>query len=370
MPSGVLRASSFGASIQSIDPNGGMAMARFAVMTWNIENLFPVGAFVSPQSRTPVTQEAFDAKLDFLAPVILDKRPDVVALQEIGGSDASDISVVETLQVRLDGEYPHRAVSMHPDSRRIRVAFLSRLPIAGEINFSAFPAGPMGSISTLTSEARTSMSRGALKIDVEPRAGVRVQLITAHLKSKLLTYPRPGGKTSFSPANENERAFAAGVALFARAAEAATIRAFLNDEIQNAGTADLRTVVLGDLNDGPLAATTQLLLGPADGDIQTADSLDRVRLHNVTDAVPLRGTNFRTFLPENERYSRMNEGQPELIDNVLASKNLIYEGSEFKVISARSFVELIQGQSVTSDPNARSNATAPDHAPVMVEFDV
>ena len=345
-------------------------MARFAVMTWNVENFFPVGALVSPQSRTPVTQQAFDAKLNFVAPFILQQQPDVVALQEIGGRDASDSSVIEALQARLQGEYPHRAMSMHPDSRRIRVAFLSRLPIAGEINFSAFPAGPMGSIQTLTSEPRTSMSRGALKIEVEPRAGVRIQIVTAHLKPKLLTYPRPGGRTSFQPANENERAFAAGVALFARAAEAAAIRAFLNAEIENAGAADLRTIVLGDLNDGPLAATTQLLLGPADGDIQTADSLDPVRLHNVTDAVPLRGTQFKTFLPDNERYSRVNEGRPELIDNVLASKNLIFEGGAFKVISARSFVELIEGQSVTSDPNDRVDATAPDHAPVMVEFDV
>lgn len=345
-------------------------MARFAVMTWNVENFFPVGALVSPQSRTPVTQQAFDAKLNFVAPFILQQQPDVVALQEIGGRDASDSSVIEALQARLQGEYPHRAMSMHPDSRRIRVAFLSRLPIAGEINFSAFPAGPMGSIQTLTSEPRTNMSRGALKIDVEPSAGVRIQIVTAHLKSKLLTYPRPGGRTSFQPANENERAFAAGVALFARAAEAATVRAFLNAEIENAGGADLRTIVLGDLNDGPLAATTQLLLGPADGDIQTTDSLDSVRLHNVTDAVPLRGTQFKTFLPDNERYSRVNEGRPELIDNILASKNLIFEGGEFKVISARSFVELIEGQSVTSDPNDRVDATAPDHAPVMIELDV
>src|SRR5690349_3205137 len=345
-------------------------MSRFAVMTWNVENFFPVGAFTSPQSKTPVTQSAFDAKLTFLVPVILDKRPDVLALQEIGGHDDSDASVLDALQGQLGGEYPYRAMSMHPDGRRIRVAFLSRLPIAGEVNFAAFPSGPLGSIPTLTSEQKTRMSRCALKIEVEAVVGQPVQIITAHLKYKLLTHPRPGGRTSFQPANENERAFAAGVALFARAAEAAAIRAFLNAEIENAGAADLRTIVLGDLNDGPLAATTQLLLGPADGDVETGDSLDSVRLHNVTDAVPLRGTQFRTFLPDNERYSRVNEGRPELIDNVLASKSLIFEAGAFKVISARSFVQLIEGQSVTSDPNARVDATAPDHAPVMVEFDV
>ena len=128
--------------------------------------------------------------------------------------------------------------------------------------------------------------------------------------------------------------------------------------------------MLGDLNDGPLAATTQLLLGPADRDIETADRSDPVRLQNVTDAVPLRGTQFRAFLPDNERFSRVNEGRPELIDQVFASKNLIFEGGVFKVMSARSFVELIQGQSISSNPNERINATASDHAPVMVEFDV
>jgi hypothetical protein len=35
---------------------------QFSVMTWNVENLFPPGSFVSPSSRNPVTEEQFDAK--------------------------------------------------------------------------------------------------------------------------------------------------------------------------------------------------------------------------------------------------------------------------------------------------------------------
>ena len=65
----------------------------------------------------------------------------------------------------------------------------------------------------------TQMGRGALRVRVE--RGARIDLITAHLKSKLLSFPN--GR--FSPRNEGERARYAGYALALRAAEAITLRA-------------------------------------------------------------------------------------------------------------------------------------------------
>src|SRR5918993_1658676 len=35
----------------------------------------------------------------------------------------------------------------------------------------------------------TRLSRGAVSIEVEPTAGVRVRIVTTHLKSKLISYP-------------------------------------------------------------------------------------------------------------------------------------------------------------------------------------
>jgi endonuclease/exonuclease/phosphatase family metal-dependent hydrolase len=52
-------------------------MTTFKVMTWNIENLYRVGNPAGPK-----TQEAYAAKLESLAHVILELDADVLAVQE------------------------------------------------------------------------------------------------------------------------------------------------------------------------------------------------------------------------------------------------------------------------------------------------
>ena len=58
----------------------------FTAMTWNVENLFPPGHPVSAQKV--VSEEDYNAKLEYLAQTILTIRPDVLALQEIGGGQS------------------------------------------------------------------------------------------------------------------------------------------------------------------------------------------------------------------------------------------------------------------------------------------
>jgi endonuclease/exonuclease/phosphatase family metal-dependent hydrolase len=53
-----------------------------------------------------------------------------------------------------------------------------------------------------------------------------------------------------------------------RAAEAVTLRAFANRLLDGQGR-ERAVIVLGDLNDEPAAATTQILLGPPGSEIGT-----------------------------------------------------------------------------------------------------
>jgi endonuclease/exonuclease/phosphatase family metal-dependent hydrolase len=344
---------------------------KFSVMTWNVENLFPPGSFISPNSRKPVTEEHFEAKLNFLANFItsLDEMPDVIALQEIGGKDNKDLTSIDTLQSQLGSNYPHRAVSQFPDGRHIRVAFLSRLALTNVVDLRDFPAGPLSAVPDFGDRPRKTMGRGALKVEVELDTGLRVRLVNTHLKSKLLTFPTSSGGSTFQPKDENERAFGAGIALMRRTAEAVTIRTSINDGI--AASPGVRTVVLGDLNDEPLAATSQLLLGPADGDVKTDDKHDPDRLYNLVDSIPLRGNNTHEFLAPEERFTRIHEGRGELIDHIMVSRNLLLtDDKEFTVQEVRSFVEVIAGQNVTSNPNDRVTSVPPDHAPVLARFNL
>jgi hypothetical protein len=97
----------------------------------------------------------------------------------------------------------------------------------------------------------------------------------------------PGGR--FSTRDEGERARFAAYALYRRAAEAAVVRAHATDLLSNDG--QHRPVIpLGDFNDEPEAATTQILLGPPGSEIKTGgfdtpDQGDAQRLWNLAPRV-------------------------------------------------------------------------------------
>jgi endonuclease/exonuclease/phosphatase family metal-dependent hydrolase len=121
-----------------------------------------------------------------------------------------------------------------------------------------------------------AMPRGALRARVTAD-GHELDLVTCHLKSKLLSLP--GG---FTPSGEGERAHFGAHALGRRAAEAVTVRAFADALLDGLGT-ERAIAVLGDLNDEPLAATTQVLLGPPGSEFDTGgfdrpDGGDAMRL--------------------------------------------------------------------------------------------
>ena len=342
----------------------------FTAMTWNVENLFPPGHLIS--ALKAVTEEEYTAKLEYLAQTILTIRPDVLALQEIGGSESSDVRPLDDLQSNLNDLYPHKALSGYPDPRGIRVGFLSRFPIVERHDLVSLALGELAAIPNwYPNPPSTRMGRGALKIEVEPIAGVRIRLVTVHLKSKLITYP--GGR--FAPKSEDERAIGAGLGLLRRAAEAVSVRSYLNDLVKP--DSPVRTIVLGDFNDEPRAATTQMFLGPEDADATSADKLDYVRLYNLGDGIPRRGdaTNDKWFLAEGERFSRINNGRRELIDHLFVSKNVLGPTEElhqdhWKVTEVRSWAISILDESITDNPAERAGKARPDHAPVYARFEL
>jgi hypothetical protein len=177
--------------------------------------------------------------------------------------------------------------------------------------------------------------------------GTAVDVISCHLKSKLLSFP--GGR--FNPKDEGERAQFAVYALNRRAAEAAAVRAYATRLL--AGDGQHRAVVVaGDLNDEPEAATTQLLHGPPGSEIGTGafdhpDSGDGQRLWNLA---PL--------IPEDQRFSRVYRGRGELIDHLLVSHVLV------KAVRTVTTGE-IELPSITDQPGEREDGAGSDHRPVV-----
>jgi endonuclease/exonuclease/phosphatase family metal-dependent hydrolase len=288
------------------------------VGTWNLENLFRPGA-----EAGPTNQQAYEAKLDALTSTIEAVAPDVLAVQEIGQPEA-----LEDLRARLGDDW-HAVSSEHPDQRGIRVGFLSTVPFVEIEQVVEFPAAlqPIQQRDQQGSDEH-AMGRGALRVRVE-HDGQPLDLVTGHLKSKLLSFPGPTpGTTSFQPRSEDQRARYGAYALYRRAAEAATIRCYADALLDGHGQARA-LVVLGDLNDEPDAATTQMLLGPPGSQFGTGgfgqpDRGDGMRLWNLA-----------ALIPEADRYSRTFEGHHELIDHILVSHRLADQNMQVTCITRR-----------------------------------
>ncbi|POM23487.1 Endonuclease/Exonuclease/phosphatase family protein [Actinomadura rubteroloni] len=317
--------------------------------TWNLENLFRPGGDFGPSDEA-----AYKAKVKDLAATITASGVDALAVEEVGDPDA-----LADVAARLDGDWHHVTSAGFEPGHPIRVGFLSRLPLEVVADRSAFPdeLTPIQAGDDGTSAHKTG--RGVLAVRITERDGREITAVAAHLKSKLLSFPPgPDGRPRFQPRDEGERARVAAYALYRRTAEAVTVRA-LADELL-AGQGQTRQVmVMGDLNDGIEAATTQILLGPPGSELGTPgadhpDQGDRHRLWNLAPRVP-----------EAERYSRVFHGRGELIDHILVSHALLGRATDVHTCRPPNAPKL---PSVTDDPAARRNEPASDHAMVFTRL--
>ncbi|MFC7380563.1 endonuclease/exonuclease/phosphatase family protein [Sphaerisporangium rhizosphaerae] len=312
------------------------------VGTWNLENLYRPGGEFGPRDEA-----AYKAKIAALAATLGGIAPDVLGVQEVG-----DPAALADLAEALGGEW-HTVLSQHPDVRGIRVGVLSRLPLTVVEDVAAFTS-PLAAVQSAdTGPATAQTSRGMLAVRVEPGPGTRLAVAVCHLKSKLLSFP--GGR--FAARDEGERARYGAYALYRRAAEATTLRG-LADRLVGGHGQDRPVVVLGDFNDEPQAATTQIVLGPPGSELGTAGALrpdkgDAWRLWNLA-----------TLIPEAERFSRVHNGRGELIDHILASRALIERVAEIRSVVGHGL------PSVTEDPTRRRDAADSDHAPIVAHFDL
>ncbi len=316
-------------------------MTALIVGTWNVENLFSAGTQFGTSDAA-----AFDAKITGLAGAITAQNLDVVAVEEIGDEPAF-AKLLDALGAQWQG-----VLSTHFETpHTIRVGFLSRLPFVETSEHYEIPIPLQGIPTDDTGGTLLEMGRGALRVRVTVD-GTDVDLVTAHLKSKLISYP----DNRFEPEDEGERARFAAYALMRRAAEATAVREFADELLDGHGN-DRALVVMGDCNDEVNAATTQILNGPPGSEIGTAgadrpDKGDAYRLFNLA---PL--------IPEAERYSRVFRGRRELIDHIFVSNAL---RPHVTSVGTRTGGEPLP--SITENPSARRNAPFSDHAMVLVDI--
>ena len=106
----------------------------FTVMTWNLENLArPL------DGADQADEDAYQAKLAAIATVVHGADPDLLAVQEVlAASDDLAPVVFTDLRAALGADW-NGVLSQKPDSRGIRVGWLSRGQLGDPTDVADFP---------------------------------------------------------------------------------------------------------------------------------------------------------------------------------------------------------------------------------------
>jgi len=141
----------------------------FRVATYNVQNYLE-----APIGTRPAKSDAAKAKI---RESIRTTRADVIALQEMGGTNAL-LELRDSLR-REGCDFPHWEHLTAWDTN-IHVAVLSRFPIVAR--------RPHTNDSFLLFGKRHAVKRGFAEVEIQVNARYRFTLLTAHLKSKLSTW--------------------------------------------------------------------------------------------------------------------------------------------------------------------------------------
>lgn len=190
------------------------------VATYNLENYLddPVGTrpSKSPEARAKIRES------------ILALKPDVIALQEMGGTNAL-LELRNSLK-SAGLNYPYWEHIAGSDTN-IHVAILSRFPFTAR--------RPHTNDNFLLSGRRFRVSRGFADVDVEVNPTYSFTLITAHLKSR-----RPVPQADEADLREQE---------------AIKLREAIDARL--ASNPNVNLIVLGDFNDNKDSRSTRTVIG-------------------------------------------------------------------------------------------------------------
>ncbi len=203
---------------------GGSNLTTFAeiirLASYNVENYLDVSVGTRPKKSSEAKAKVRES--------ILAVRPDVIAFQEMGGTNAL-LELRESLKAAgLD--LPHWEHITGYDTN-IHVAILSRFPFVAR--------RPHTNDGFLLSGRRFRVARGFAEVDIKVNANYSFTLMTAHLKSR-----RPVPEADEAELREQE-----------------AIKLREKIDARFSANPDVNLVVLGDFNDVKDSRSTKALLG-------------------------------------------------------------------------------------------------------------
>ncbi|MEH6720580.1 MAG: endonuclease/exonuclease/phosphatase family protein [Aurantimonas endophytica] len=335
-----------------------MARARLSFTTFNLLNLNRPGLPLYKSSK-PWTLEEYDAKIDYTARQLKTLRSDVYGFQELWHGDA----LVDVLSgAGMERAYTALVPPGHDGSRIVCAGAVKSEILIGDPEWiERFPDDfilKSGGDDEQTSEIAVSVSRFSrpvLHFRIKPIAtSPEIHVFVCHFKSKAPTqvFREPWyDKPVHAPYAE---AIGAGLSTIRRTAEATALRMILTRLMK--GTND-PVVVLGDVNDGLLSNTLNILTGQprylmgfqtggGDTDLYTAQTLQQYR--STRDV-------YYTHVFQNER---------ESLDQILVSQEF-YDNSRRRIWSFKDLV--VQNDHLNFD--AHRDLGSNDHGVIRATFE-
>jgi endonuclease/exonuclease/phosphatase family metal-dependent hydrolase len=283
----------------------GQAEVRFTVGTFNVEN-YLLQAAGTRRAKTLAARAHVAASL-------ASAKPDILALQEIGGPGA-----LADLQQRLRQAglaLPHSELITGADTN-IHVALLSRFAIRRR--------SPHTNDVFLLDGRRHRVGRGFLEAELEVTPSYRLTVLVAHLKSK--------------------RTVMDGDEAELRAQEARLLRGYIDEAFQR--QPDVNLLVCGDLNDTPDSRPIRWVRGTGIRslvDARPAESAGPAEAGSTTRNRSRRVV-WTHYFAQEESYSRF--------DYLLMSRGLAREWQP-------------EGTRIVTGPDW---GLASDHRPIVAEF--
>jgi len=280
----------------------------FRVASYNVENYLEAPTETRPEGKS-------DAARAKVRESIRAMQPDVIALEEIGSSNA--LLELQSALKREGLDLPNWEMITGADTN-IHVAFLSRLPIVAR--------HPHIADEFLLDGRRMQVCRGFAEIEVQVKPGRTYTLIAAHLKSR---------RTGLEVDQGEERE-----------AEAKILRQIVDEHLK--GDPEARLIVLGDLNDARNSSSTKTIIGR--GRMHLTDTRPAERNgDNPTDInahIPTRNVVWTHYYGYEDSYSR--------IDYILISPALLH-----RWLPAETYIPTIPNWGIGSD-----------HRPIVAGFDI
>jgi predicted extracellular nuclease len=288
-------------------------VTTLTVATANVLNLANPGRMFYA-NQDVYSQRDFERKIDWLGDRIAALNADILAVQEVW-DDAALKAAVNHSALRYHSVSVPGAENNDTHNGAVntpRVGIVTRLDVEGMQSIAQFPDGMRVQVPELGEH--TQFERPPLLATLRMKHGQRINVLTAHLKSKRPKFLQDAqGNPTEDRDDEKTLARATLRSLIIRGAEAAAMRCIVIDVLKRTHEP---LIVMGDFNDGPHSVTTQMIA--ATSEVAYDKGARDTALFN---AYEVQG---EMALKKDVAYSHIHQGYPEVLDQILVSEEFLY----------------------------------------------